>query len=386
MVRSAAGLDSLTRHERSSLRALLLRATAAAGGRRVDGELEQLVHAAPVESLPAAAGLHRLGGTVLRGLDGVDGVPGDVTARLGELKRQSSLRHLLITGALSEIARTFDDAGLAWVAIKGPVVAALLYPEPGDRTYGDLDLLVDRRDFPRAMQLLENLGYEHSIHDWLLAEKMMAGQVTMSRAAVAVDLHWHLHYSQEDRGPFDIDPEAMVARRRIVTASGVKIPTLDPVDTLLMLAFHAARSDGHRLVWMKDIEREVAVEQPDLDEVIRRSRAARCAPPVGIMLGRSRALLDADVPDETIRALTPRTLREADRVVAAISQPVRLSERPTLNRTFTRSVRSSAVRTLLATPSRGLRRARRWLFPPPPNETDDLDEKSSYLAAVSSGG
>ena len=36
--------------------------------------------------------------------------------------------------------------------------------------------------------------------------------------------------------------------------------TLDSVDTLLSLAFHAARSDGHRLVWSKDIERVVASE------------------------------------------------------------------------------------------------------------------------------
>ena len=203
--------------------------------------------------------------------------------------------------------------------MKGPVVAALLYPDVGDRSYGDLDLLVDRRDFPQAMRVLEELGYQHAIHNWALAEEMLAGQVGMSSPAVTVDLHWHLHYSREDRRPFAVDPEAMIERTRLVDVSGVTTPTLDPVDTLLTLAFHAARSDGHRLVWLKDIERAVAVEQPDLDELVRRCRAYRCAPPVGVMLGRARSLLDADVPDEIMRALVPMTLRAADRVDRARS-------------------------------------------------------------------
>ena len=46
----------------------------------------------------------------------------------------------------------------------------------------------------------------------------------------------------------------------------------------MTLAFHAARSDGHRLVWLKDIERALAVESRDLDELVRRCRASRCAP------------------------------------------------------------------------------------------------------------
>ena len=74
-----------------------------------------------------------------------------------------------------------------------------LYPEVGDRAYTDLDLLVGRRDFPGAMHLLEELGYEHTIHNWALAEQMLAGQIGMKTATAQIDLHWHLHYSHQDR-------------------------------------------------------------------------------------------------------------------------------------------------------------------------------------------
>ena len=97
----------------------------------------------------------------------------------------------------------------------------------------------------------------------------------MTSPLVPIDLHWHLHYSREDRRPFALDPDAMVERSRRVVVSGASVPTLDPVDTLLTLAFHAARSDGHRLVWLKDVERAVAVEEPDLDEL---GAAVPCSP------------------------------------------------------------------------------------------------------------
>lgn len=378
---SNGGLDTLTSADRIALRTLLIRATAAAGYPSAT-ELDDLVRAAPISELPAAAQLHRVAGTVLRGLQGATGVPCEVREALASQRQQSSLHHILAVGALSQIGRAFDEAGLSWVVMKGPVVAALLYPDVGDRSYSDLDLILDRRCFPQAMRILEELGYEHAIHNWALAEEMLAGQVGMMSPMLHIDLHWHLHYSREDRRPFAIDPEAMLGRSRRVVVSGVNVPTLDPVDTLLTLAFHAARSDGHRLLWLKDVERAVAVDEPDLDELVRRCRMYRCAPSVGLILGRARAVLDAEIPDEIIDATTPRVLRAVERVAAALVHPVQLHERDTVTRWLTRSVRSSVATSLTAVPARGTRWLMRHVHPSPVNETDSRDEKASYLRAV----
>jgi hypothetical protein len=174
----------------------------------------------------------------------------------------------------------------------------------------------------------------------------------------------------------------MIARHRTVKTSGLAVPTFDPVDTLLTLAFHAARSDGHRLIWLKDVERSLAVEEPDLDELVRRARAARCAPAVGVILERAQSLLGAEVPEETIVALTPRTIRAVHRLACAVVDPLQFDERSTLTRTFTRSVRSSMATTVAAVPRRALRQLRWRLVPPGQNETDCPAEKASYLAAV----
>ena len=382
MPSDATNLDQLDRRERAALRSLLIEATAAPGRGADRARLEQLARDAPIEALSQAAALHRVSGSVLRGIEGLRGIPDDVLGNLAALRQQSALHHLLITGVLAEVGHAFDETDLAWIAMKGPVVASLLYPEAGDRSYSDLDLLVEKRHFPTAVRTLEALGYQHAIRNWSLAESMLAGQIKMTRESVDVDLHWHLHYSTRDRRQFALRPGAMIRRARRVDLAGVSAPTFDPVDTLLTLAFHAARSEGHCLVWLKDVERAVAVDGPDLDELVRRCDEQRCAPPVGIILDRSRALLGAPIPEEIIGALTPATLLAAERVARAVNHPIQLHRRMTLTRSMTRSAKSSTRASLTLVPTRAAKRLRELARQQPENETDDPREKMSYLAAV----
>lgn len=381
-MRAGTSVDQLTRSERRALLTLLIEATAAAGHDAARTELAPLVAAAPVRVLTAAARLHRVSGSVRRALEEVPGVPADVLAELTDLERRSAMHHIRSVGALGAIGRAFDDAGLRWALMKGPILAAVLYPGVGDRTYNDLDLLVDRQDYGTAMRILEDLGYEHTIHDWALAERMLAGQVGMRSAATAVDLHWHFHYSAEDRRPFALAPDEMLARIRRVSVSNVEVPTFDAVDTTLTLAFHAARSDGHLLVWFKDVERALAVDRPDLDELVARARRARCAPLVGVVLARTRELLGAPVPDDVIAALLPPPLRVAARASGALVAPIQLHDRPTITRAVTRSLRAGTGATLGAVPMRALRWARNRVTPVQPNDTDDPADKQRYLRAV----
>jgi hypothetical protein len=266
--------------------------------------------------------------------------------------------------------------------MKGPIVAGLLNHGVGDRTYKDLDLLVSRKDFPAATAILERLGFEHHIHDWAVTEEMLNGEITMSRRGLKVDLHWHVHFSRTDRRSYVFDPESMLLRRRAVVISQRPTWTLDPVDTLITLAFHAARSDGHRLVWFKDIERSLAIDRPDLEELVSRCHRARCGPPVGIMLERASSMLDARVPAAAIDALVPRSLLRIERAITRVVPPIQVHERQSITRLFTRSVRSSLIASLRDIPIRTARMAMAKARPRPANETDDPAEKARYLEAV----
>jgi hypothetical protein len=199
-----------------------------------------------------------------------------------------------------------------------------------------------------------------------------------------VDLHWHLVYAYYDRRYNGIDPQVMLGRARSVTVAGRPVTTFDKEDTLLHLAVHASRSGGHRLIWFKDIERSLAVDEPDLDELLHRARQFRCGPSVGLALGRAKALLGADVPDELVDALLGRPLSLIEQTSTRLSPPIRFDEDDTLARFIARSLRSS-LRTSLADMGRRSLRSARRAVPRRPHETSDQLEKEAFLKAVADG-
>jgi hypothetical protein len=375
---------TVARSQRRALRALLLAATASAGRGSPDPRLDGLVARAPIGALPGAAALHRVSGCVHEALGGVPDVPTEVMDELGAARHAAAWAHLGYSRALVQIGEAWNAAGVPWLVMKGPVLTSVLYRDPGFRSYGDLDLLVAQRSIAEGVDVLERLGYEHSIKNWPLAQWYVASEFVMSRGLVDVDLHWHLVYAHYDRRYIEIDPHVMLERARSVVVAGQPVTTFDKEDTLLHLAVHASRSGAHRLIWFKDIERSLAVDQPDLDELLRRARVFRCGPSVGLALGRAKALLGAEVPDELVDALLGRSLSTIERTATRVSPPIRFDENDTFARFIARSVRSS-LRTSLADLGRRSLRSVRRSVPRRPHETADQLEKEAFLQAVAKG-
>jgi hypothetical protein len=375
---------TVTRSERRPLRDLLLAATASAGRGVNDPRLADLVAGAPIGALPSIAALHRVSGCVHEALSGTAGVPTDVMDALGVARHVAAGLHLSFSHALVQIGEAWNGAGVPWLVMKGPVLTSILYRDPGFRSYADLDLLVAQRSIGDGVDVLERLGYEHAVKNWPLAQWYGASEFVMSRGAVDVDLHWHLLYAHYDRRYFGIDPHVMLERARSVVVAGRPVTTFDKEDTLLHLAVHASRSGAHRLIWFKDIERSLAVDQPDLDVLVQRAREFRCGPSVGIALGRAKALLGAEVPDELVATLLGRSLVSTERIATRLSPPIRFDEDDTLARFIARSVRSSLRTSVADIARRSLRSARRAV-PRRPHETSDPLEKEAFLKAVASG-
>jgi Uncharacterised nucleotidyltransferase len=166
--------------------------------------------------------------------------------------------------------------------------------------------------------------------------------------------------------------------------AGRAATTFDQEDTLLHLALHASRSGAHRLIWFKDIERSLAVDDPDLDELLRRARSFRCGASVGVALARAKSLLGADVPVELLEALLGRPLSYVERMATRASPPIRFDEHDTFARFVARSVRSDLRTSLADLGRRSLRSARRAV-PRRAHETSSQLEKEAFLRAVASG-
>jgi hypothetical protein len=327
---------------------LLLATTAAACRPERDPRVAELAENASddvIRDLPSLAAAHRVDGCVHAVLDEVGGVDARAIGRLEVGRRQAASHHLLVRDGLARLGAMLDAAGIPWLVFKGPVLSSSVYCEPGMRRYSDLDILVPPARYADAVASMEDAGYRNPITLWSPQVHYRSGAIAFESERISVDLHWHVVYKYQDRRWYRIDPERLFARRRTVDVGGQPCATFDEVDTVFHLALHAAREGCHRLVWLKDIELAVAVGRPDLDELVRRSRAARCAPAIGIALARSKWALGTPVPDRIITALVGRAWPRVVRAATAFDDLGSTSRRQSPATLLTRETRTSLART-----------------------------------------
>jgi hypothetical protein len=79
-------------------------------------------------------------------------------ASIGPFERLLAVRNLAIDRLAAEVAAEFAGAGIESIVLKGPVLAAWLYPEEV-RPYGDADLLVAPERWDDAVAVLVGLGF-----------------------------------------------------------------------------------------------------------------------------------------------------------------------------------------------------------------------------------
>lgn len=253
----------------------------------------------PLRELVQAGDLHRITPAMHRRLRDVEGVPPEWRRAFAHRRHEQLMRHLRAIEDLKNAAAALDGAGIAWVAVKGPVLAECIWPSPAMRQYMDLDLIVDRHRFTDALDALRDAQIEQLDRNWPMLAATMRAEVAMrGRFGSVIDLHWDIAVPRQLRRDFGLDVGGMLSRARSVGLSQgtSQIKVLDPVDTVLHLVFHAAQAGAHLLVWLADIRFALQQEGFDWIEFERRARAARFDLPAAVVIARADRALDLDQP------------------------------------------------------------------------------------------
>lgn len=87
------------------------------------------------------------------------GIPEEVKNRLRKMYLWNLGHNLKLWSALEQILKTFNQANIEAIPLKGIFLAEHLHGHIGIRSSSDLDLLVRREDFPRAKKELAKIGY-----------------------------------------------------------------------------------------------------------------------------------------------------------------------------------------------------------------------------------
>jgi hypothetical protein len=290
-----------------------------------------------LQAVAAAARFHGVTGCVVHSL-GAAGGPAAGT--LAHDHQRGVDRHLRALGDLARLAPALDESGVAWIVVKGPVLAERYYARADLRAYNDVDLVVPATSFGRALAAVEAAGARLIDQNWPLLRELRVGELLLRlRHGTLLDLHWHLVNEAPVRDGLRLPMAEMTERARRVQVGPLQLPTLGPTDTLLHLGLHGCLSGGDRLVWLKDIDRAVATDPPCWEEVV--GRAWRWG--VGPAVARAVRVLGASVPEGVPEALAGG---RAWLALSGAADRLTPPERSLGNRSLSRAVSRSSRRDL----------------------------------------
>lgn len=293
----------------------------------------------PPVGLADAAAAHGVEGWVLamaraRGAE----VPG-----LESWAHGAAARHQRAMADLRLVSGALDAAQVPFLVVKGPAVVATCHAGQLLRSYVDLDVVVRPHDLPLAARSLRACGVQLLDANWPLLEREGVQELRfLGPTGGPVDLHWSLGYArpQSDRSP---TVSSLLARSIQVDLGSAVVRTLDPVDTVVHLAAHAAESGGNRLVWLADLRGALQALGPSgLESIPVRAAEWHVGPAVQLMLRRTQQVLGVDLPTDHLRKVGGRGVwRGAASLSDRLWAPERVIDAPSPGRLLARAAAAS---------------------------------------------
>jgi Uncharacterised nucleotidyltransferase len=237
-----------------------------------------------------------------------DLVPAHILSRLKRESVANSQNVLHLTGKQLRIYKVFQENRIPVAIFKGPLLAQMAYGEMSLRQAGDIDLLIDRRDFTQARLLLESLGYEMTPR---LTPAQLSShlnnhceiQFMRDEWLTVVDLHWDL---APRSFVFGVKPEDVISRLQSVALAGTTVETFGAEDLVLYQAMHGAKHLWRRLEWISCLAESLrATTAINWDTLVDRAAKARATRILALGLRLVEEFSDAPVPSEVLASVDP---------------------------------------------------------------------------------
>ena len=226
-------------------------------------------------------------------------VPDSALLELGRHASEMSIRNRRLGKALAEVAGMFEEAKLRALVFKGPTLAEDAYGDITLRECGDLDLLVDRDEFPRVEAMLRSQGFRSWWDDSKSTRQSFACE--FERSDASLDVHWHLTPGWLN---YRVDFESLWSHGKPTTEEGDLFRKLAPEDSLTVLAIHGTKHWWERLRWICDVAELVnrgLIRDWDRAEASAKSANALRTMRLGLWLAYD--LLSAEVPETVVATL-----------------------------------------------------------------------------------
>lgn len=231
-------------------------------------------------------------------------LPPPLAAALLEIRPVGRAPMMLLVDAFAEIQQALTAVGVPVLLLKGFYLAERLYGGLDGRPQSDIDLLVRRRDFRRALRVLTACGFTRAGGDMHSRD--------LVRGAVKVDLHRFLRWAPA----IEVAEDDLWNAAIDTGAAGLAFRTLSDEHTVVALVVAAFENVGQGMARMKQLV-DLLLLVRDLDaRTDWDAFFARRAPEKLVAIAVNVLAVVLDVFDA--RAACPRLAAELDRRAAAV--------------------------------------------------------------------
>ena len=258
----------------------------------------------------ALATRHRVLPLLLRQLKERDWeqVPAALRSSLETFFQFNAAHTFSLSRELLRLEQLFAAHNIAMTSFKGPTLAAELYGSPAWRQFGDLDILVSRREVMRARELLVQGGYRLRVpldaaQDAAHFRSDSVYDLMRERPDVMLEMHWSLTTRSFAR-PLRL--EHLLANLRRAPLAGGQATYLGREDLLLLLCIHGTKHLWERLSWICDVADLLRLEDSeenrfDWDKLQQLAERFAVKRMVALGLTLAHEILDAPLPPEIVQ-------------------------------------------------------------------------------------
>lgn len=243
-------------------------------------------------------------------------VPPSILSQLRSCFQTIAQRNLLITSELLKILNLFQTNNISAIPFKGATVAAFIYGNLALRQFSDLDIIVPKKDFIKAKELLLSNQYQSyltKLEEIFLSNHAFQIALRHSSDMFSLDLHW------------GIAPRKTIHNSRFnclwnnlgsISIGGQLVPNFSPESTLVILCINATKEPYQQsLKQICDIN-ETIQAYPELswDIVLHQARQLGCRRLLLIGLYLTQKLYGTILPEKIMEQISSlpvvRTLAE----------------------------------------------------------------------------
>lgn len=176
-------------------------------------------------------------------------------------------RNMMMTAEMLKVIKLLDENGIRALAIKGPILSQIIHGDITQRQFSDVDLLVEKSDMYKSLELLTSIGYESQYSIAFLKNNTLLSvgkdfPTTHTKNNVLIEFHWKLfldrHIKKSDINLFsDSNYSCMI--------NNTSVETLELGALLLYLLLHGSKHYWERLEWIVDIDRLIRLHSEEMD-------------------------------------------------------------------------------------------------------------------------